>query len=91
MADRIPLEGSSTAPVLVFDGAPMLGLIEGMGRISLDVLVHDEMPDGTVVNRRVVVAHLRGNRIAFESLRSAINQLEFMAQPVEQGESGKPN
>ncbi|WP_375460582.1 hypothetical protein [uncultured Enterovirga sp.] len=78
--DLLPLDGAAEAPIIYFDGAPILGVIPGVGRVTLEALVQDRRGDGTVFTRRVVVAHLRGNGIAFGALRSAIEQMELLAE-----------
>lgn len=85
----IELEGAATAPILVFDEAPVFGVMIGMGRVTLTAIIQDEDGKGGVKQRRVAVAHLRGNALAFAELRSAINGMEMMATPAQGGE--KPN
>ena len=85
----IELEGAAEAPVLVFDETPIFGVMVGMGRVTLSVLVQDEDGKGGVKQRRVVVAHLRGNALAFEALRHAIDGMEAMVAPPPEGQ--KPN
>lgn len=89
---RIPaieLEGAANAPILVFDEAPFFGVAVGMGRVTLTALIQDEDGRGGVRQRRVAVAHLRGNALAFTELRNAINGMETLGAPVQGGE--KPN
>ncbi len=75
----IELERAADAPVLVFDEVPTFGVMPGFGRVTLSVLLQDEDGKGGVKQRRVVVAHLRGNSLAFQSLRDTINSMELMA------------
>lgn len=85
----IELEGAATAPVLVFDEAPIFGVMIGMGRVTLTALVQDEDGKGGVKQRRVAVAHLRGNALAFNELRNAINGMDTLAAPIQGGD--RPN
>lgn len=75
----IELHGAITAPLIFFDEAPVFGVGSGIGRLTLSAIVQDEDGKGGLVTRRVVVAHLRGNAIAFAGLREAINGMELMA------------
>lgn len=75
---EIELEGAAEAPILVFDEAPLFGVMIGMGRVTLSAIVQDSDGHGGVKLRRVVVAHLRGNALAFDQLRHAINGMETM-------------
>jgi hypothetical protein len=43
-------------------------------------------PDGTVPSDSVVVAHLRGNIEAFLALKSAIDGVLLLAQPMPEGQ-----
>ena len=72
------LHGALTAPIILFDEAPVFGVGGGMGRITLSAIVQDEDGKGGQVTGRVVVAHLRGNAHAFVALREAINGMELM-------------
>jgi hypothetical protein len=83
------LEGAAEAPIIVFDEVPVYGIMSGMGAITLSAIIQDADGKGGVKQRHVVVAHLRGNGIAFETLRRAINGLEMLATPPQGGE--KPN
>lgn len=85
----IELEGSVTAPILMFDEAPLYGIMGGIGRITLSAILQDEDGQGGVKQRRKVVVHLRGNGTAFHALREAINGMEMLATPAQGGE--KPN
>ena len=85
----IKLEGAAEAPILVFDEVPVFGIMSGMGAITLAAIVQDSDGKGGLVQRYVAVAHLRGNGIAFETLRKAINGMEMLAKPAQGGE--KPN
>ncbi|GEP06859.1 hypothetical protein [Methylobacterium oxalidis] len=80
--DSLPVEGTVNAPILFFDEAPTLGTGPGIGRVTLSALVQEVGPNGAVSYRRVAVAHLRGNKFAFESLREAINRMELLASPT---------
>lgn len=83
-APVIGLHGAITAPVLYFDDAPVFGIGNGIGRITLSTMIQDEDGKGGLTTRRVVVAHLRGNALAFAGLREAINGMELMnAGPAE--------
>jgi hypothetical protein len=85
----IELEGAADAPVLVFDEVSVFGVMPGTGRVTLAVYLQDDDGNGGVKQRRRVVAHLRGNSIAFEALRNAINGMEAMLAPAPEGQ--KPN
>lgn len=85
----IELEGAADAPIIVFDEVPVYGIMSGMGSITLAAIVQDADGKGGVKRRHVVVAHLRGNGIAFETLRNTINGMEMLAAPAQGGD--KPN
>ncbi|AWN44846.1 hypothetical protein DK389_28920 [Methylobacterium durans] len=85
--NQLPVEGAVDAPILFFDEAPALGTGPGVGRVTLSALVQEVGANGAISYRRVAVAHLRGNALAFEGLREAINRMELLASPVQ----GSPN
>ncbi|GJD88215.1 hypothetical protein BHAOGJBA_1728 [Methylobacterium hispanicum] len=70
--EGIQMEGSATAPIISFDEAPVFGLVPGIGRVTLAAYVQDYRPDGSVFQRQVAVAHLRGNANAYTALANAI-------------------
>ena len=83
------LEGAAEAPIIVFDEVPVYGIMSSMGSITLAAIIQDSDGKGRVMQRHVAVAHLRGNGVAFEILRKAINGMEMLATPAQGGD--KPN
>ena len=69
--------------MIYFDSAPVFGVGPGIGRIALEAVVQEIDGSGQTVMRRRVVAHLRGNGLAFEALRNAINGMEAMLAPAD--------
>lgn len=81
--NAVPLtEGALDAPILYFDGAPMAGVGQGLGRIALEAVIQDLDAEGRPTIRRRVVAHLRGTPEAFASLRGAISSMEAVRTPA---------
>lgn len=74
---------SAHAPVLYFENAPAFGHINGIIRITLEVMRDMPMPGHTTAaSDRVVVAHLRMNVLAALSLKSAIEGALLIAAPA---------
>lgn len=78
---RQAAEGVLDAPVIYFEGAPTFSIVPGVGRVTLETFIMSPGENGSIVWTRRVVAHLRGNAIAFAALRDAINAMEGMLQP----------
>jgi hypothetical protein len=75
---------SANAPMIFFDGAPTMGNFNGIMHIALSALRF--MPaDGRAVGDAMIVAHLRTNREGLMALKSAIEKIELMLQPVPEG------
>ncbi|MCJ2063244.1 hypothetical protein MKK63_11035 [Methylobacterium sp. J-088] len=93
--DKVPVlpdhvEGALEAPVIYFEGAPNLGVWQGVGRVTLEMLVFEPgIGTDPGPTHRKIVAHLRGPISAFGALRAAIEQMELAAAPAQGGE--KPN
>ncbi len=86
---RLPIVDQPHAPVIYFEDVPFFGQAGGVYRFTLStgVTVGTIGNAGEIENRNVVVAHLRGNRLALESLLSSIQQ----ALAAEAKPEGKPN
>ncbi len=76
-----PMERAVEAPIIWFDGVPIYGASAAGGRITLETIVQDLGPNGTVSNRRVAVAHLRFGFQALESLERAILGIRAVIGP----------
>ena len=61
------------APFLYFENAPTFGHLNGVFHVMLSANRYLPGADNKIQADSVVVAHLRGNRQALESLRSAID------------------
>ncbi|MGU3538412.1 hypothetical protein [Methylobacterium sp. A54F] len=81
--DVLHVEGAIDAPILFFDDSPALGFGGGVFRMMLCTLIQDVDADGTLIQRKKVVAHLRGSGQAFEKLRRAIDAMEAMVAKPE--------
>ena len=64
--------GSAGAPFVYFEGASYYGLLNGIGRITLEAERLCAGTDGMITTDKVFVAHLRGNLPAIRSLRAAL-------------------
>ncbi|WP_336488111.1 hypothetical protein [Methylobacterium nigriterrae] len=84
---RPAVEGSFAAPVIYFDEVETIGVANGVGQVMLSAMVPDLGPNGTVANKRIVVAHLRGSPHAMNELHKAIGKLALLAS----GTSGRKN
>lgn len=69
------------APIILMDEAPVCGHYNGIFHISLAAGRHGKV-DGKIVAGLEMVAHLRMNRQALESLKVAIANAELLAQPT---------
>jgi hypothetical protein len=74
---------SALAPIIYFDIAPVFGFSNGIASITLETLVHSSIDGGIIHAERRIVAHLRMNTFALESLKRAINGLHLAAEPTE--------
>lgn len=87
VAAKLPISTSiadNGAPVIFCDAAPISGFYNGIFHFSFEVVRHG-LADGKVVRDRVMVAHLRMNGPALQSLKEAIANAELLAQPVKEG------
>jgi hypothetical protein len=83
-------EGSMEAPVIYFEAVPNIGVHQGVGRVTLEMLIFGPAAGGNASKaHRKVVAHLRGPLAAFGALRAAIDHMKLAAAPPQGGE--KPN
>jgi hypothetical protein len=82
-------EGSMEAPVIYFEAVPNLGVHQGVGRVTLEMLIFGPAEGDASKAHRKVVAHLRGPLAAFGALRAAIDHMKLAAAPPQGGE--KPN
>ena len=77
---------SANAPFIYFDHAPNFGLNDGIANITLEVVRFGPAANGVgVIADRVTVAHLRMGLRALSTLKSAIEGIEQLAQPVPEG------
>lgn len=81
-SEAVPVEGAIGAPILYFDDISAVGVGGGVGRILLSAFVQEVGSDGELHTRKVAVAHLRANGVAFRRLRDAIGQMELLAAPT---------
>lgn len=81
-------EGSMEAPVIYFESVPNLGVHQGVGRVTLEMLVFGPTAGGDASKaHRKVVAHLRGPLTAFGALRAAIDHMKLAVAPPQGGEN----
>jgi len=74
--------GSANAPFIYFENATYYGLMNGIGRITLEAERLCAGSDGTITTDRVFIAHLRGNILAIRSLRAALDGILLLAEPT---------
>lgn len=84
-SEAVTVEGAIGAPILYFDEISAVGVGGGVGRILLSAFVQEVGPDGELHTRKVAVAHLRANGVAFHRLKDAIGQMELLAAPASGG------
>lgn len=77
-------------PVIYFDGAPGLSHLNGIIGVTLTVTGNVPTADGNVEAVAGVVAHLKCNIPAAETLIAALQSALLLARPVENPE-GKAN
>lgn len=79
-------EASALVPFVYFDFATCYGVgsTGSVAHITLEV-VRALNVDGKLVNDRVVVAHLRMSAAGYSQLKTAIDGINLLAQPVPQG------
>lgn len=83
VAGEISAIASANAPFLYFESAPFFGLLNGVGKIALEASRQISAgPGGTVLFDRVLVCHLVGNLQAMRALKSAIDGVLLMAEPI---------
>jgi hypothetical protein len=87
--DVIALQ-STPLPILYFEGAPALSHHNGVIGVTLTVTGGVPTETGGVDSVGSVVAYLKCNILAAQSLRYALDQALLLAQPVENPE-GKAN
>ena len=80
--EAVAVEGAIGAPILYFDEISAVGVGGGVGRVLLSAFVQEVGPDGELHTRKIAVAHLRANAVAFRRLRDAIGQMELLAAPT---------
>ena len=81
-----PIVTDANAPFIYFETVSSLGLLNGIGQLTLEAnRLLSSGPDGRVAVDRVVVAHLRSNLPALRSLRAAIDGILLMAEPTPEG------
>lgn len=84
--DELSALGSANAPFLYFDIAATYGFNNGIANITLEAIRHLSV-GGSVMQDRVVVAHMRMGPLALQSLKQAIAGIELLAIPAEGGKS----
>jgi hypothetical protein len=91
VAGEISAIASAHAPFLYFENASAFGHLNGIIRITLEASRDLPAPGqpGLAVADRVIVAHLRMNVPAAQSLKAAIDGALLLAIPVPGG-SGSP-
>jgi hypothetical protein len=84
----IPVSDAHCAPFIFFENVAAFGHTNGV--ISLTLSANRTLigSNGTVINKQIITAHLRGNIPAAIALRDALNQALLLATPVAEG---KPN
>lgn len=82
---QISAIASANAPFIYFENAGPIGLLNGIGQITLEANRLMAASDGRAAMDRVVVAHLRSNLPALMSLRTAIDNILLMAEPTPEG------
>jgi hypothetical protein len=82
IAGGISAIASANAPVIYFEDAPFFGLLNGIGKVTIQVSRHAaRAPDGGVLADYIFVAHLAGNVPAIRNLRAALDGILLMAEP----------
>jgi hypothetical protein len=79
----IPVSDTAHAPFVFYEIAPAFGVTNGVINITLSANRTWIGPNDTVMNEQVVVAYLRGNILAAQSLREAIDKALLMAAPTQ--------
>lgn len=79
------------APFIFFENAAAFGFTNGVVNLTLSANCTFIGPDGTVQNKQVVVAYLRGNIPAALSLRGAIDNALLLAAPTDPRSKGAAN
>ncbi len=87
-APVIPLsEGaSSNAPIIYFYGVPNFGTFNGIANMTLEAAIHFMDDNGKIGVKRAIVAHLRMGPHGLANLKSAVEGIELLAKPAEQGQ-----
>jgi hypothetical protein len=82
VADSISGIASAKAPFIYFEAAPFFGLINGIGKVAIEVSRQiATAPNQGVLLDRVLVAHLVGNIQAIRNLRAALDGILLLAEP----------
>ena len=79
----IQVSDTAHAPFVFYEIAPAFGVTNGVVNITLSANRTWIGPNNTVMNEQVVVAYLRGNILAAQSLREAIDKALLMAAPTQ--------
>lgn len=86
VSGEISAIASANAPFIYFESAPFYGLLNGVGKVTLEVSRQiANAPGGGVLFDRVLVGYLVGNIPAIRSLRSALDGILLMAEPTPDG------
>jgi hypothetical protein len=80
VAGEVSAIASANAPFIYFDGAANFGFAHGVANITLEALRYTSVGN-QLLRDRVVVAHLRMNAPALQSLKDAIAGIELIANP----------
>jgi hypothetical protein len=81
----IPVIDSPHAPFVFYEGAPALGVTNGIVNITLAATRTWICDNGSIMNDHVVVVYLRGNIEAASSLRKALDDALLLAETMTQG------
>jgi hypothetical protein len=79
--------GSANAPFVFFENAPVFGIRQGVGHITLTAQRAFPSPDGDALTDHVIVAHLRMGLEAALQLRNAIDGLISLAAGKPEGQA----
>ena len=79
----VPVSDTAHAPFIFYEAAPAFGVTNGIVNITLSANRTWVGPNSTAMNEQVVVAYLRGNIQAAQSLRAAIESALLLAAPTQ--------
>jgi hypothetical protein len=83
----IPVMDIPHAPIIFFDEVPTFGHANGVFSMTLSAGRTWFGQDGKIATDHVVVAYLRGNAQALNSLQQAIEKAVLMATPAQEGKA----